>query len=178
MRSRTHMLLRLLSVLLLLSSIVFAPSGVAAHTFHTSLMQMEYNASEKTVEVAVQVFSHDLENILSRRSGRSVRLNKTPDANQLTLAYFREAFTLKNRDGEEKTFAWVGMQQKTDAVWLYLEAKMPEGLDGAEVRNRIFFDLLEDQVNLVHVKFEAKKTDLVFKPGDGFKVINVLPKSK
>lgn len=143
-----------------------------AHTFHTSLMQMEYNAQAQTVEIAVQVFTHDLENILTRRSGKRVRIDKTPAAPRLALDYVREAFVLKNRRDETKVFSWVGMEQTSDAVWLYIEAKMPEGLAGARLRNRIFFDLLDDQVNLVHVKFDGKKTDFVFKPGDDFKAIS------
>ena len=147
----------------------------SAHTFHTSLMQMEYNARSRCVEIAVQVFTHDLENVLTRRRGGRgrVRLDKTPDAAKLALAYLNEAFTLRNRQGEVKTFKWVGMEQSAEAVWLYVEAAMPEGLAGASVRNRIFFDLLDDQVNRVHVKFDGRKTDLVFKPGDDFKPITV-----
>lgn len=141
----------------------------SAHTFHTSLMRMEYNGQEQLVEISVQVFSHDLENILTRRRGKNVRLGKTPDAEALILAYLQDAVNLKNRAGESKTLSWVGMESKADRVWLYVEAKMPEGFDGAQLRNGIFFDLLDDQVNLVHVKTEGKKSDLVFKPGDGFK---------
>jgi hypothetical protein len=141
------------------------------HTFHTSLMQLEYNAQSQSVEVSIQVFVHDLENILSRRSGKSVRLDKTPEAAQLTLAYLNEAVSLKNREGQSKTFTWVGMEPEADAVWLYVETKMPEGIEGAQVRDRLFFEQLDDEVNLVHVKDEGKKADLVFKPGDDFKAI-------
>jgi uncharacterized protein DUF6702 len=68
------------------------------HTFHTSLMQIEYNEGEKLVEISVEVFSHDLENILSSRSRKRVRLDKTPDAAKLTLAYLLEAVNLKNKE--------------------------------------------------------------------------------
>jgi hypothetical protein len=144
----------------------------SAHTFHTSLMQVEYNRQEQLVEIAVHLFSHDLETVLTRRAGRRVRLDRTTDAQALTLAYLRSAFSLRNRSGQEKTLEWVGMEQKADAVWLYVEAKMPEGLDGAQVRNSIFFDLLDDQVNRVHIKYEGRKADLFFKPGDSFKPVS------
>jgi hypothetical protein len=147
-----------------------APQGLAAaHTFHTSLMSIEYNRQEQLVEISLQVFSHDLENILTRRNGKKVRIDKTPDATTLILAYLQEAVNLKNSAGETKHLSWVGMETKADRVWLYFESKMPEGLSGAQLRNRIFFDLLDDQVNLVHLKDEDKKSDLVFKPGDAFK---------
>jgi DNA-binding sugar fermentation-stimulating protein len=133
---------------------------------------MEYNAKEQSVEIAIQLFAHDLENVLSRRSGKRVRLDKTPTAPQLTLAYLTEAVNLKSRDGRLTTFSWVGMEAQADAVWIYIEAKMPEGLEGAALRNRIFFDLLNDQVNLVHLKFDGKKADLAFKRGDDFKTVS------
>ncbi|HEX8000187.1 MAG TPA: DUF6702 family protein [Pyrinomonadaceae bacterium] len=161
---------RTLITTLLLSAFcaVLAPR-TAAHTFHTSLMSIEYNHREQLVEISVQVFSHDLENILTRRNRRNVRLGKTPDAEALTFDYLQQAINIKNAAGEAKALSWVGMETKSNAVWLYVEAKMPEGLDGAQLRNRIFFDLLDDQVNLVHLKDEDKKSDLVFKPGDNFK---------
>src|SRR6266850_7193730 len=163
------------------NTVLFAPAAVfvfavsifayPVHTFHTSLMQVEYNDSEQLVEISLQVFTHDLENILSRRSGNNVRLDKTPNASQLALAYLNESINLKNRDGKVKSLSWVGMEPEADAVWIYVETKMPEGLEGEEIRNRLFFQLFDDQINLVHIKYDGKKCDLVFKPGDDFKLI-------
>lgn len=141
------------------------------HTFHTSLMQLEFDRKEQLVEISLQVFTHDLENVLSHRSGRKVSLDKSPDAARLTLKYLNETISLRNRDGQLKPLSWVGMESQADAVWLYVETKMTEGLEGAELRDRIFFELLDDQVNLVHIKQDEKKSDLVFKPGDNFKAI-------
>lgn len=155
---------------------LFTPSVSSAHTFHTSLMRLEYNAKEQLIEISIQVFTHDLETILSKRAGKNIRLDKSPDAAARTLAYLQETFTLKKRDGQTKTLAWVGMEAGADAVMLYVETKMPEGIDGAQVRNHIFFDLLEDQVNLVNVRYDGKRNDLVFKPGDGFKALVAVTK--
>ena len=163
------------SLALLALAVLFEHAGSMSarprHTFHASLMQVEYNDKEKLVEMSLQVFTHDLENILSRRSGKTVILEKTPDASQLTLAYLNESINLKGRDGKVRTFSWVGMEPEADAVWLYIETKMPEGLDGVELRNRVLFELFNDQVNRVHIKYDNKKYDLVFKPGDDFKAI-------
>ncbi len=164
--------LLILSLAACAATFLLSPSvAAAAHTFHTSLMRMEYNADEKSVEISIQVFAHDLEEILGRRSGQRVRLDKTNGLDKLVLKYLQQAVNLKNRAGEIKTFQWVGMESQADTVWLYVETKMPEGLTGAQISNHIFFDLLDDQVNLVHVKYENKKSDLVFKSGDEFKAV-------
>lgn len=168
MKSKSY-ILRGMPALLLVA--VCANPTAAAHTFHTSLMQMEYDEEEQLVEISIQVFTNDLENILSRRSGKNVRLDRSREAAQLTLAYLNETVNVKNRGGQLKTLSWVGMEPVADAVWLYVETKMPEGFEGVAVRNRILFDLFDDQVNLVHIKHGEKKYDLVFKPGDDFKAI-------
>lgn len=132
---------------------------------------MEYDEQEKLVEISIEVFTNDLENILSRRSGNNVRLDKSTRVAQLALAYLNETIKLKNYDGHLKTFSWVGMEPRADTVWLYIETKMPEGFEGISIRNCVFFELFSDQVNRVHIKRDGKKADLVFKPGDDFKAI-------
>ncbi len=169
-------------MLLMLLCAATLPPAATAHTFHTSLMSMEYNTQEQLVEISVRIFSHDLEAVLGRRSGKRVRLDRTPGVEELTFAYVQDAVVLKNGAGAAKSLAWVGMEAKADVTWLYFEAKMPEGLAGAQLRNRLLFDLLDDQVNLVHLKDSEHKSDLVFKPGDGFKPlfekINAQPGSR
>jgi hypothetical protein len=158
-------------VMLLVASAGPRAAASRVHTFHTSLMQAEFNEKEKTLEISIQVFAHDLETVLTKRAGKRVQLDRSPVAPVLVLAYLSEAVNIRNREGQPKSFIWVGMEPQADAVWLYLESKMPEGVDGAQIRNRIFFDLLDDQVNLVHLKYEGKKADLVFKPGEDFKPV-------
>jgi hypothetical protein len=167
-----HIMSVSLSFILLLLSCAGDYWTTKAHTFHTSLAQMEYNAQEKSLEISLEVFTQDLETVLSRRSGKKVRLDKTDDTANLVLAYLQETLNLKNAQGEVKQLAWVGMETQADAVWLYVEAPMPEGLERATLRDRILFETLEDQVNIVHLKYEGKKADLVFKPGDEFKAIS------
>ncbi|HKG20846.1 MAG TPA: DUF6702 family protein, partial [Blastocatellia bacterium] len=100
-----------------------------AHKFHESLTQLEYNEQARTVELSLRLFADDLEEGLSRRAARKVRIDKTEDADALTLAYVQDAFELRDRDGRAKIFRWVGMEIKVDVAWVYVEADMPEGLD-------------------------------------------------
>lgn len=144
-----------------------AAPPAAAHKFYTSLAQVEYNAETGTVEVSMRVFADDLELALTRRAGRPVKLDRTKDADQLALAYLRETFVLRNRDGETKALRFVGMEVKEQVAWLYFEAEMPEGLAGARLRDHVLFELFERQVNVVDFKWAGGRSDLVFVRGDG-----------
>jgi hypothetical protein len=150
---------------------MFVTTAAPAHTFHASLTRLEYDQQEELLEISIQVFSNDLENALSRRSGKRIRLDKSPDAANLSMSYLNDALNLKRSDGQNMTLSWVGMEPQADSVWIYVEVKQPGGIDCFEMRNCVFFDLFDDQINRVHVVNGNKKGDLVFKPGDGFKSI-------
>ncbi len=140
-----------------------------AHQFHTTLTRLDYNAKDQTAEISVQVFTHDLENIIEQKTGKRTSLEKTPNAEKLVFEYLNEFWILKNRAGEVKKLDWVGLEAETDAAWLYFETKMPEGLESATLQNRLFFELYQDQVNLLVAKNGEQKADLAFKAGDKFK---------
>lgn len=163
----------LVSTVLLLLPFAFCllPSLGAAHTFHTSLTRVDYNAAEKTVEITIQVFAHDLETAIEKRAGKKVNLEKSPDATKLILGYLNDKLALKNKNAEALKLAWVGKEQSADSVWLYVEAKSPESLEHGSLENRLFFELHKDQVNLVTCRAAGKKQDFAFKPGDRAKEI-------
>ena len=148
-----------------------------AHKFHTSFTRVEYDASAQSVEITIRTFADDLESILTRRHRRSVRLGKDKEAERLVFEYLKNNFELQTGGGgaREATrsveLRWVGMELRADAAWLYVEGHVQGGLGGARLRNQLLFDLFEDQVNLVNVLYEGKKSDLVFKRGDGAQVI-------
>ena len=159
----------ILTALLLCNSTVFFAS---AHKFHLSFTQIAYNAQAKMVEITMRVFADDLESALSQRSGKAIKLNHK-DAATLVAAYLRETLELKGRNGQVKKLTWIGMEPKADVVFLYLKAKMPDGIAGAQLRQRVFFELFEDQVNQVLLKSGSAKSSLEFKRGDGFKALSV-----
>ena len=161
-----------LSLLLSFALSLFPTFTAAAHKFHLSFTQIEYNAQEKSAEITIRVFADDLENALSQRKGKSVKLDHK-DAAMLIAAYLREILELKGRNGQLKKLTWVGMEPKADVVLLYVEAKLPEGLTGVQLRQRIFFELFDDQVNQVLIKFAHDKSTLEFKRNDGFKPLVV-----
>ncbi len=86
-------------------------------------------------------------------------------------AYLRDAFEVRNREGETKPLRWVGMEARGGVAWLYFEAEMPEGLAGARLRDEVLFELFARQVNVVDFKWTGGKSDLVFVRGDGERAV-------
>ena len=166
-----------LSLLLSIALSLLLPfiNKVSAHKYHFSFTQIEYNAKEKAAEITLRVFADDLEAIISKRSGKPIKLDHK-EAAPLVAAYVRETLELKGRDGRSQKLTWIGMESKIDVALLYLEAKAPAGLSGVQLRQRMFFDLFDDQINQVLVKAGHNKASLDFKPGESFKTIAFMSK--
>ncbi|MBK9317188.1 MAG: hypothetical protein IPM55_23500 [Acidobacteria bacterium] len=146
------------------------------HKFHVSVSQVEYNQKDQIVEIVIRVFADDFENALTSHAGRPVRVDqlavaKDGLAGELILSYLRGALEMKTRAGQPVRLNWAGMEGQTDVFWLYLEGKVSGGIDGAQVRNRIFCELFEDQVNIVNTKLKGKQIGTMFNHSDGFKPI-------
>jgi hypothetical protein len=174
---RKNQILRFAGVWLVLALFTFHFSlfTVSAHRYHTSLTRMDYNEKEKTVEISIQLFTHDLVPVLEQKAGKRVDLEKTPEADKLVLDYLNENFIFKNKTGESQKLRWVGKELEVDAVWVYVEISTAENLSGANLQNSILFESFPEQTNLVVARFGGKKADLMFKVGDKFKEIRENP---
>lgn len=72
-----------------------ASNALAAgpHPFHISTAEMEYNAEEQRLEVALKLHSIDLENALSRQAGRRINVEKD-DIKALVEKYLNQHFQI------------------------------------------------------------------------------------
>lgn len=153
---------RTTTILIAVALVLGAASVARAHKFHASLANVEYNETTKSAEISIRVFADDLEASLGKRHGSRVQIGLTPNAEKIAFDYVASAFELRDRSGAKVDLRWVGMEPQADVVWIYVEAPLEAGLDGATVDDRIFFDLFRDQVNLVNVRHGDRKASLVF----------------
>ncbi|MCS7079375.1 MAG: hypothetical protein NZ585_04895 [Chloracidobacterium sp.] len=142
-------------------------SAAAVHKFHASFTTIEYNANSGSLEVLLRVFSDDLESALSRKARRRIELDRTPNIAELVGDYVRERFKLRRMTGDALRLLWVGMEQRVDMTWIYVEAPAPAGLTDVEALVTIFFELFRDQKNNVSSKdHRGKRHDILFRPGE------------
>ncbi len=156
-----------LTIALFLASGIGQDALATAHKFHASFTTVEFNAETGALEISLRVFSDDLEQALSRQARRRIELNQTPEVEELVSAYVRERFKLRRRDGTPARVVWVGMEQRVDMTWIYIEAPAPGGFTDMEVLVTVFFELFRDQKNNVSCKdAQGKRHDTLFRPGD------------
>ena len=154
----------------LLFTFAFMPVE-ASHRYHTSLTRMDYNDKEKSVEITMQLFTHDLIPMLERQAKKKVDLETTPNIDKLILDYVSKNFVLIDRNNKQRDPIWVGKELEVDIALVHIEIPLAEGLQGAQLKNTIFFEGFPEQTNFVTARFDGKKSDLLFKAGDKYKEI-------
>ena len=161
-----------------ISSQIYNPQSAIrnphSHKVHVSVTNLEFNRSGQTVEIVIRVFTDDLENALSRRAKRDVKIDPATTGRdrkvvELVMAYLRSNFELKNKAGRTVALSWNGIEGQPDMFWIFVKGRAPGGLEGAQLRNKIFCELYDDQVNIVNAKHQDKQVGLMFESKDDFK---------
>jgi hypothetical protein len=167
--------LSLINFILVVAGLLFACAPLAAaHKYHTSFAAADYNREEQSLQISLRTFPDDLADVLTRRAGKRINLDRRKEVEPLVLAYLQDVFQLKRADGETLKLSWVGMEVNVDSVWLYFEVKVPGGIKGLQLRHHFLQDLFDDQINLINIKEGGRKIALTFARNDNFKPIEAI----
>ena len=144
--------------------------ALARHTYHSSILELRLNPNQPQVELALKVFTDDLENALSK--GRPQHLSlQDPRALPLADAYLREhlelalPYTSSRQPRLPLTVQFVGMQAEKDAYWLYAKAALPRAATAVWLRNTVLLDLFSDQMNIVNAEGNGQKVSELYRAG-------------
>ena len=141
----------------------------AAHPFHTSVAELEYNSQTKRIEVSLKLPAADLERALSSLAKRRINLDKDPLA-ELVTQYLDRHFLLVDSSlvphtghaellaakwpSEQRSQArFVGHELMATWSWLYFEIELPAGVvEEMSLIDTVLFDINSGQINTVSVR--------------------------
>lgn len=132
----------------------------ARHPLYISVTEMNYNATDKNLEISCKIFADDLEKTLANNYKAKVDLTTPADkneANRLVKEYVKSHLLLKV-DSKAVLLEFVGFEKENDAIWSYLEVKnltaAPKKID---VVNSILYEAYDKEINLMHVTVSGKR---------------------
>ena len=134
------------------------------HEYHISVTKLNYNASQKTLEISIRAFSDDLEKGLSlANDNRRILLRDGDDNNPLVEKYLRKHLALADPERKLRTFNYIGKEEEADATWLYLEVPFSGNPEGWVMKNELLMEAFDDQVNMVNAKWGDDRKTYLFK---------------
>ena len=137
-----------------------------AHPLHTTLTQLSYDASTRTLSVSVRVFADDFTDAVMER-GRAVGHGAPSDS--AALRYVTGRLALQRAGRGPIALRWCGMRRDGEALFLCLRATDQPSPAGARMRNALLSERFADQVNIVQASYGGARRTLLFTPRDGMK---------
>ena len=124
------------------------------HPFYVSVIDINHNTKEETVELSIRIFTQDLEETLQKYS--AAKIDMVHPANKAVLDkqindYIKQKLQLK-MNGQTVTMQYVGYEIQLESVWIYFEVPKIKQLKKLDVNCTILYDFQNIQSNIFHVK--------------------------
>ena len=124
------------------------------HPFYVSMIEIDHNAKEKTIEISIRVFTEDLETTLKKYGNKTVDIlhpaNKA-EIDKLLNDYIQHKLQLK-LDGKAATLHYLGYEQQLESIWTYMEVKDVPTVKKLSVNCSLLYDYQDKQSNIFHIK--------------------------
>ncbi|NJX14537.1 DUF6702 family protein [Tamlana crocina] len=152
-------------ILLLACALSFF-SFSAVHKYYISLTQIEYLTNKKSVQIISRLFVDDFENALRSRYNDNITFGDHQEAEKIDEyieRYINDKLTIKI-NGTKANFTYIGKESDVAIIKCYLEIEGVERIDSFEVTNKLLFDLIEEQQNIVKTKINSNQKSVILIP--------------
>jgi hypothetical protein len=127
--------------------------GRSFHPLFISVTEMEYNATDKTLEISCKVFTDDFEKGLAKATDTRVDIYNPKDKAVLgkqIAAYISRHLQVKT-DGKLLNLEYVGYELEEQSTWSFFQVnKLATAPQKVEVTNNIFYEMYDKQINIIH----------------------------
>ncbi|MEM6317074.1 MAG: DUF6702 family protein [Bacteroidota bacterium] len=144
-----------------LTAFHFTTDKPAAHEFHISKCQIEYNEKESALQMTLHLFIDDLEEALAMQGAVNLFICTEKEAEKAEIymyKYLQRQLKIQ-LDDSTVDYTFIGKEVSEDliGVWCYLEVENIPTFEKLSVRNGILTETFEDQKNIVSVVGPQKK---------------------
>ncbi|NVK28453.1 MAG: hypothetical protein HWE14_10445 [Flavobacteriia bacterium] len=133
------------------------------HEYYVSVGEMSLNPTSNQLEIAIRIFTDDLEYALAQAGHEGLDVVNDPSSAEHVSDYILEKFRLWNDEGREINLFYVGMEGDAEGVFVYLETKVKNGLPNeVQIRHAVLMESFPAQINILHYSHPDNPTSLRF----------------
>lgn len=122
------------------------------HPFYVSVTELKYNSQKSSIEISCKMFSNDLEDALKKTNGKPIDLlnpKNKPEVEKLLFNYIANRLTIQV-NGKTEKYGYIGYEKEEEAIWTYLEITHCQKPQNISIENKLLYDFLKEQINIVH----------------------------
>jgi len=138
-----------------------------SHPFYVSVVEINHNTSESSLEISCKMFADDFENTLKNQFKTNIDLTHPKDSKLLDRQVFEylQKNLQVNINGKSAPYAFVGFEKESEAAWCYLEVKQVPSVKNLELTNTLLYESYPSQISIMHVLVKgSRKTTRLTNP--------------
>jgi hypothetical protein len=131
----------------------------AIHPLYISIIDINHNAKDKSLEISVRIFTDDFEGTLKKYNNTKVDLSHPSDkaaADKLVREYIINKLQIKV-DNKPLALQYVGFELQQESIWTYFEIPAINSVKKIEINTNILYDYQEKQINIIHAKVNGNE---------------------
>ncbi|HMG66802.1 MAG TPA: DUF6702 family protein [Chitinophagaceae bacterium] len=135
------------------------PVNPGSHPYYISVVEINHNASEKTLEISCKIFTNDFETTLEKNYKTKVDLVNPPDKgamDKIVNDYIKKHLSFKV-DNKAVNFFYVGFEKQDEAIYSYFQVDNITSLKKIDIVNSILHDFSDQQINIIHCTVGGKR---------------------
>ena len=129
------------------------------HPFYVSVIDINHNEKEASLEMSVRTFTSDLETRLDQEYHVKLDLSdpkQKAKAEEYINLYIQKKLAL-TANGVKGKMDFIGFEIQKESVWSYFEVKNVKQLKQLDVFCEILFGIDPQQINIIHAKANGQK---------------------
>jgi hypothetical protein len=136
------------------------------HPFFVSVIDINHNEKEATIEISVRCFTNDLEKMIAAETKTTIDLSQPSQKNKgdaLLKAYLTKRLNLAV-NGNKSSLEYLGFEIQNESTWTYFEIKNIKQLSQLNVLCEVLFGVNDQQINIFHVNAKGvrKSYELIY----------------
>jgi len=145
---------------------LFTAMFTLLHPFFVSVIDINHNEKEATIEISVRCFTNDLEKMIAAETKTTIDLSAPSQKSKgdaLLKAYLTKRLNL-SVNGNKSSLEYVGFEIQKESTWTYFEIKNIKQLNQLNVLCEVLFGVNDQQINIFHVnaKGNRKSYELIY----------------
>lgn len=130
---------------------------VIKHPFYVSVSEIRIDDQKKQLTLSCKLFMDDLQDALYKQFKWKADLTKeSQEQDSLLRLYISDRVGIKYADTDIQ-LNWVGYEIEKEAVWCYLEGNFNNPGTRIQMSNRLLYDYLPKQSNIIHCYLNKKR---------------------
>jgi len=127
--------------------------NIPLHPLHLTTVEINHNATDKTLEITCKTFWDDFESILSKVNGSKVDLvggKDTVGNNKKIFEYIKSHLQIAI-DGKPVQMSLLGYEKEDVVVYSFLQVDNISSVKKVAIVNTMMHDMFDDQVEIIHM---------------------------